>query len=121
MGIKLYVGNLSYATTEEDIRALFAQAGTVESVTLIKDRFTGTSKGFSFVEMSSQAEAQNAINTYNNHALGDRNIKVSAARPREEGSGGGFRSGGGGGGGFGQNRGGPGRKGKNPNTNRRRF
>ncbi|HEY5669998.1 MAG TPA: RNA-binding protein [Anaerolineales bacterium] len=88
--MKLYVGNLSYNSTEEDIRTLFAQAGTVVSVDLIKDRFTGSSKGFAFVEMSSQSEGENAIRMFDGYSLDDREIKVNVARPREERSSGGF-------------------------------
>ena len=98
---KLYVGNLSYQTTEDEIRDLFAQAGTVSAVDLIKDRDTGSSKGFAFVTMGSQSEAENAINTLNGRSLGDREIRVSIARPREErprGGGGGYGDRGGGGG-----------------------
>ena len=81
---KLYVGNLSYATTEDELRTLFAQAGTVESVALIKDRDTGSSKGFAFVEMSNQSEAEKAISMFNGYQMGDRELRVSLARPREE-------------------------------------
>ncbi len=88
MEVKLYVGNLSYDTTEEEIRNLFAQAGTVSEVALIKDRGTGTSKGFAFVTMSSQDEAKKAIEQFNGQALGNRELTVNAARPREERSGG---------------------------------
>jgi RNA recognition motif-containing protein len=84
MDLKLYVGNLSYDTTEEDLRALFSGAGTVTSVTLIKDRDTRRSKGFAFVEMSTQSEAEEAIKTFNGANLGNREIKVNIARPREE-------------------------------------
>ena len=84
MESKLYVGNLPYSTTEDELRNLFSEAGTVASVALIKDRDTGQSKGFAFVEMSSQKEAQNAISTLNGHTLGDRQMAVSIARPREE-------------------------------------
>lgn len=84
METKLYVGNLSYATTEDDLRALFSQTGTVASVELIKDRETGNSKGFAFVEMGSQSEAENTIKTFNGYSLGNREIKVNIARPREE-------------------------------------
>ncbi len=97
--MKLYVGNLSYTTTEEDLRTLFAQAGTVSTVELIKDRFTGDSKGFAFVEMSTQSEGENAIKMFNGYSLDNREIKVNVARPREERSPGGF--GGGRGGGYG--------------------
>ena len=84
MDVKLYVGNLSFSTTEDDLRTLFAQAGTVTSVALIKDRDSGQSKGFAFVEMSTQAEAESAIKQFNGHTLGNREIKVNVARPREE-------------------------------------
>lgn len=84
MEAKLYVGNLSYSTTEDELRSLFSQAGTVTSVALIKDRDSGQSKGFAFVEMSNQAEAQNAIIMFNGHYMGDRELRVSIARPREE-------------------------------------
>ena len=106
MESKLYVGNLSYSTTEDDLRTLFAEAGTVTSVALIKDRDSGQSKGFAFVEMSNQVEAEKAISMFNGRMLGERDIKVSLARPREERGGGGGGGGGGGyGGGYG-NRGG---------------
>ena len=98
MQAKLYVGNLSYSVTEDDLRTLFAQAGAVASVALIKDRDTGRSKGFAFVEMSTQAEAQKAISMFNAFSLNDRELTVNLARPREER----------GGGGFGDRRGGPG-------------
>lgn len=111
MSVKLYVGNLAYSTTEEELRSLFAQAGTVTSVALIKDRFTGDSKGFAFVEMESQEAAQKAITQFNGTKLGDRDLKVNMARPREErggfGGGGGYNRGGGGRGGNDRNRGGP--------------
>ncbi|MFZ1042910.1 MAG: RNA-binding protein [Anaerolineales bacterium] len=84
MESKLYVGNLSYSTTEDDLRTLFTQAGTVSSVALIKDRDSGQSKGFAFVEMSTQVEAEKAISTFNGFRMGDRELKVSLARPREE-------------------------------------
>ena len=72
---KLYVGNLSYQTTEDEIRDLFAQAGTVSAVDLIKDRDTGSSKGFAFVTMGSQSEAENAINTLNGRSLGRKAVE----------------------------------------------
>jgi RNA recognition motif-containing protein len=93
METKLYVGNLSYSTTEDELRSIFAQAGTVVSVTVIKDRDTGASKGFAFVEMSSQVEAQKAVGMFNAYNLNNRELRVSPARPREEG---GNRFGGGG-------------------------
>jgi RNA recognition motif-containing protein len=94
MDVKLYVGNLSYNTTEDDLRGLFAQAGNVTSVALIKDRTTGQSKGFAFVEMDSQASAQKAITMFKDYVMNDRPLAVSFARPREErGGGGGFQRG----------------------------
>ena len=94
MEAKLYVGNLSYETTEQELRELFMQAGNVTSVALIKDRDSGRSKGFAFVEMSSQSEMQKAISMFNSYTLNDRQLTVNVARPREErgGGGGGFRS-----------------------------
>jgi len=98
MESKLYVGNLPYNVTEDDLRGLFAQAGEVKEVALITDRATGRSKGFGFVEMTTQADAEKAIQLLNNHDMGGRPLKVSIARPREErgsgDSGGGFRGGG---------------------------
>jgi RNA recognition motif-containing protein len=84
MESKLYVGNLSYSTTENDLRTLFAEAGTVSSCALITDRDSGQSKGFAFVEMSNQVEAEKAISMFNGRMMGEREIKVSLARPREE-------------------------------------
>jgi RNA recognition motif-containing protein len=81
---KLYVGNLSFDTTEEGLRTLLAQAGTVEAVEMIKDRDTGRPKGFAFVTMSNQVEAEKAISMFNEKTLDDRAIKVNIARPREE-------------------------------------
>lgn len=120
MESKLYVGNLSYDTTEDELRSLFGQAGAVEAVEVIKDRDTGSSKGFAFVTMASAADAEKAISTLDGQALGNRNIRVSVARPREErpgGGGGGGRYGGPGGGGPG--RGGPGRSGGGGDRDRR--
>jgi len=90
MEVKLYVGNLSYNTTEADLRTLFAKAGQVDSVALIKDRDTGNSKGFAFVEMNTQAEAQKAISMLNGYNLEDRELKVNLAKPREDRGNGGF-------------------------------
>ena len=83
MNEKLYVGNLSYSTTEEDLRQLFAQAGTVTLCELIKDRDTNRSKGFAFVTMSTQVEAENAIRLFNAYSLGNRALTVNVAKPRE--------------------------------------
>ena len=93
MSTKLFVGNLSYQASENDLKELFSQAGTVESVKIITDTYTGQPRGFGFVEMSTSAEAKNAVSLLNDKPLNDRNITVSEARPRPE------RSGGGGGGG----------------------
>lgn len=120
MEAKLYVGNIAFSTTEEELQTLFAQAGSVTSVDVIKDRLTGNSKGFAFVQMSSDSEAQKAIQLFNGYKLGQREIRVSIARPREEtghGGGGGFggprRSDGGGFGRGGQGQGGPRRNNSN--------
>jgi RNA recognition motif-containing protein len=82
MEVKLYVGNLPYLTTDDELRTLFAQAGTVSSVAVIKDRDTGTSKGFGFVAMSTRAEAENAIKLLDNHHMGEHALKVNMARPK---------------------------------------
>jgi RNA recognition motif-containing protein len=84
MDNKLYVGNLPFSTTEEDLRSMFAQAGTVVSVSLIKDRDTGRSRGFAFVEFNSQAEAEKAVSLFNNTPLENRTLKVNLARPKED-------------------------------------
>ncbi len=97
MGNKLYVGNLAYSIRDDDLQQAFAQFGTVSSAKVMMDRDTGRSKGFGFVEMGSDAEAQSAINGMNGQALDGRALVVNEARPREERPGG-FRSGGGGGG-----------------------
>ena len=112
--MKLYVGNLSFQTTSEDLQQLFAQAGTVESATVVEDRDTGRSRGFGFVEMASKEEGEKAIEQFNGTDLGGRNLTVNEARPREDrgnrggggrggygGGGGGNRGGGGGRGGYG--------------------
>lgn len=101
MGKKLYVGNLSFDVTNKDLEDLFAQAGTCESVAVITDRATGQSRGFAFVEMASNAEAQTAIQEMNGRDVKGRALKVSEAQAREGGGGGGGgRRGGGGGGGW---------------------
>jgi RNA recognition motif-containing protein len=99
MGKKLYVGNLSYETTDSALEQLFAAHGSVQSAQVIMDRDTGRSKGFGFVEMSSDQEAQTAIAALNGQQIGGRALNVNEARPREERGGGGGRSGGGYGGG----------------------
>ena len=101
MGRKLYVGNLPYSATEQSLREAFAASGTVDTVTLITDRDTGQSKGFGFVEMASDREAQAATEAMNGKMLDGRQIKVNEAKPRESrgGGGGGSRGGFGGGGG----------------------
>ena len=113
MGSKLYVGNLSYQTTEDDLRSHFEQAGTVSSCDLILDKFTSKSRGFGFIEMGSDEDAQKAIESLNGQEFDGRPLVVNEARPREDrgprgggggggyGGGGGGYGGGGGGGGFG--------------------
>lgn len=107
MSSKLYVGNLSFNTTTQDLETMFAESGTVESTNIIEDRETGRSRGFAFVEMSSKEEAQNAISALNGKEIDGRALTVNEAKPREDrgsgGGGGGNRGGGGYGGG---NRGG---------------
>ncbi len=84
MSVRLYVGNLAKSTTQDELSTLFAQVGTVESVELIKDRASGESKGFAFIAMDSQSAADQAISMFNAYSLGDREIKVNVAKPREE-------------------------------------
>ncbi len=116
--MNIYVGNLSFQTTEENLREAFEGYGNVSSVNIITDKFSGESRGFAFVEMSNNDEGNAAIQGLNGADLGGRNIKVSEARPREErsggGGGGGGRSGGGGGrgGGRGSYGGGGGNRGR---------
>ena len=100
MSMKLYVGNLSFQTSSDDLNQLFAQAGTVESAAVVEDRETGRSRGFGFVEMSSKEEAQKAIEQFNGKEINGRNLNVNEAKPREDR---GNRGGGGGGRGFGGN------------------
>src|SRR5579863_5411305 len=107
MPSKLYVGNLAYSVSNGDLEELFAQAGQVQSATVITDKFSGQSKGFGFVEMSTSEEVANAIRQFNDSELKGRNIKVNEAKPRESSFGGGNRErngGGGGGGGAGRGR-----------------
>ncbi len=104
MGKKLYVGNLSYDVNASELEQLFTEYGTVESAQIIEDRATGRSKGFGFVEMSTDEEAQSAIDGLNGQQQGGRTLNVNEARPREPrgGGGGGGRGGYGGGGGGGR-------------------
>jgi len=107
MSMKLYVGNLSFQTSSEDLQQLFSQAGTVESASVVEDRETGRSRGFGFVEMSTNEEGQAAIQQFNGKDFNGRNLTVNEARPREDrggnrGGGGGGRGGFGGGGGGGR-------------------
>src|SRR3954451_12672417 len=102
MGTKLYVGNLSFNTTENELQELFSQAGAVQEVTLMQDKFTGKSRGFAFVTMGSEQDAQNAVAKINGQTVEGRTLPVNEARPREArppGGGGGGRGYGGGGGG----------------------
>lgn len=112
MGNKLYVGNLSFDTTENDLQDLFSGAGTVREAVLIQDKMTGKSRGFAFVTMSTDEEAQAAVSQFNGKDLQGRSLTVNEARPREEfsggGGGGGARRSFGGGGGGGGSRGGGG-------------
>ncbi len=101
MSMKLYVGNLAFQTSSEDLQQLFAEAGTVESASVVEDRETGRSRGFGFVEMASKEEGQKAIEQFNGKEVNGRNLNVNEAKPRENrsGGGGGGRGGYGGGGG----------------------
>ena len=94
MGRKLYVGTLPFETAEQDLRALFAGAGEVDTVNMVRDQATGQARGFAFIEMSSDEDAQNAITTLNNYQLGGRALTVNEARPKAQGGGGGFGGGG---------------------------
>ena len=112
---KLYVGNLAFTTSSQDLQELFAAAGTVESASVVEDRDTGRSRGFGFVEMSSQEEATKAIEQFNGKEVNGRSLTVNEAKPRENRAGGGGGRGGfgggggrGGGGGYGGNRSGGG-------------
>jgi cold-inducible RNA-binding protein len=95
MSRKLYVGNLPYSTAEADLQELFARAGTVDTVKVMRDMATGRARGFAFVEMATDAEAQKAISELNNYQLDGRGLTVNEARPKTEGGGGGFGGGGG--------------------------
>ena len=108
MGTKLYVGNLSFRTTSEELKDAFASVGTVESASVIEDRDTGRSRGFAFVEMATPEEAAAAIEQFNGKDFGGRNLTVNEAKPREDRGRGGYGGGrgSGGGGGYGGGRGG---------------
>ena len=96
MGRKLYVGNLPYTASEQDLQDLFSQAGAVDSVNVMRDMATGRARGFAFVEMGSDADAQKAIDQFNNTDFGGRNLTVNEARPKTSSGGGGGYGGGGG-------------------------
>src|ERR687891_2699201 len=108
MSRKLFVGNLPYETQEQDLESLFGQAGQVETVTVMRDRVTGRARGFAFVEMASDDDAQKAITQFNGHQLGGRALTVNEARPPAARPGGGYDGGGGGRGGGGDRGGGGG-------------
>jgi len=97
MATKLYVGNLSYQMTDQQLQELFAESGNVASAQVVTDRYTGQSRGFGFVEMASEDEAQQAIAAFNGKNVGGRALVVNESRPREGGGGGGGNRGGGGG------------------------
>ena len=101
MSTKLYVGNLAFQTTSQELQEMFATAGTVESASVVEDRDTGRSRGFAFVEMSTKEEATSAIDQFNGKELGGRALKVNEAKPRENRS---FGGGNGGGGNYGGKR-----------------
>jgi RNA recognition motif-containing protein len=106
MSMKLYVGNLSFNTSTQDLEKMFGEVGTVESANVIEDRETGRSRGFAFIEMSSKQDGQNAITTLNGKEINGRELIVNEAKPRENraGGGGGYSGGNRGGGGGGKNR-----------------
>jgi len=104
MARKLYVGNLPYDTDEQALQTLFAGAGTVESVSVMRDMATGRARGFAFVEMATDEDAQKAISMLNEHQLGGRSLTVNEARPKTASAGGGYGGGGNGGGGNGRGR-----------------
>jgi RNA recognition motif-containing protein len=107
MGTRLYVGNLPFSATEQDLQDLFAAAGPVESVSVVRDMATGRARGFAFVEMANEEAARKAIADLHDKDFGGRNLTVNEARPRPErggGGGGGYRGGGGSGGGGGRQR-----------------
>jgi RNA recognition motif-containing protein len=93
MAKKLYVGNLSFDVTQEQLQTLFSEVGEITEIALITDRETGRSRGFAFIEMATEEASREAIKRFNGYALGDRALVVNEARPREERSGGGFGGG----------------------------
>ena len=95
MGRKLFVGNLPFTTGEAELQEMFEQAGAIESVRVMRDQATGRARGFAFVEMQNEEDAQKAISQFNNYSLGGRNLTVNEARPKPERSGGFANSGGG--------------------------
>lgn len=107
MGRKLYVGNLPYSATEEELREMFSKAGAVDTVNVVRDNATGRARGFAFVEMASDADAQKAIEQFNEQPMGGRNMAVNEARPKPQ-------FGGGGGGGYGGGAGGGGNRRREP-------
>ncbi|MHB0868982.1 MAG: RNA recognition motif domain-containing protein [Chloroflexota bacterium] len=96
MAKRLYVGNLPYSTTDDDLRSLFGQAGTVEDATVMTERETGRSRGFGFVEMSTDADAENAVRMFDGYTIDGRQLRVNPAMEREQRGAGGFRGGRGG-------------------------
>src|SRR5687767_13555447 len=98
MSTKLYVGNLSFDTSSQDLETMFAEAGTVQTASIVEDRDTGRSRGFGFVEMSTAVEAKTAISSLDGKDVAGRNIKVNEAKPRQNRDGGGYGNGGNGGG-----------------------
>ncbi len=123
MAKRIYVGGLPYSATEEDLENLFSSAGTVKEATIVTDRYTGQAKGFGFIEMESDTDADTAINTLNGTQMGGRTLTVNEAKPREPragGGGGGYSGGGGGGygGGGGGRSGGGGRGGDRGGSDR---
>ena len=115
MATRIYVGGLPYSATEQELQNLFSAHGTVSSASVITDKYTGQAKGFGFVEMGTDAEAQSAINALNGTLMGGRTLTVNEAKPREDRP----RSGGGGGGGYGGGGGGGSRGGGGGNNNSR--
>ena len=114
MGRKLYVGNLPYSITEEELRELFSRSGAVDTVSVVRDTATGRARGFAFVEMTTDADAQKAVTELNETQLGGRTLAVNEARPKPQFGGGGGGGGRGGGGGYGGGGGGGGNRRREP-------